>query len=140
MFFLGNLTLEVNNFVGPDGFKVRGSTANSRATRTRKPKCRVSIKPIEVAKTPLRRVKAFSPDAWNEAWHRCHSTMPKPHEGVSRSTGIKRAEVSLSSTQAAACQDWWHESRSQSLQPRPARAPSAAERLEVLRSRIAGRS
>ena len=141
--FLGKLTLEVNNHCGADGLKIRDSTASRRVAGRKRPSKRAHVKPVKVrvAKGPPCRAKAYTADDWIEAWHKSHGTkLSKPHEGVSRSTRIKRAGALLSSRQEAAFQEWWRESRSQTLQPRPASAPTAAQRLEALRSLISARS
>ena len=50
-----------------------------------------------------------------------------------------RIHGSISARQEAACQDWWRESRSLSLQPRDEHLPTASEMLKALRQRSRSR-
>jgi hypothetical protein len=140
--FLGKLTHAANAHVLPDGTKLRDSQANGKlAGRRKNPKRKSPIKAIRVPEVPAsKRIKAFSSDDWIHAWRRSHATRPQPQEGISRMVRVRRATESHNQRQEAAFRDWWRESRSQSLQPRPADAPTATQRLEALRSRVAARS
>ncbi len=58
---------------------------------------------------------------------------------MSKATACRRAQDGFTARQEASFRDWWRESRSQSLQPRSGGAPSARERLDALRARVAAR-
>jgi len=77
---------------------------------------------------------------WLEAWRRSCSVSAPPRDGrLSQSTMRSRCEAGISARQEAAFQSWWREGRSQSMQPRDASLPTAAQRLAGLRNRLASR-
>ena len=80
------------------------------------------------------------PKEWVESWQRsCGPAQTTRRPVVTSQTMARRTRLSINARQEAAFMEWWRESRNHSLQPRSSDAPTAAQRLEALRSRVLAR-
>ncbi len=144
--YLGKLTVAANKFIHPDGTKVR----NSGATKKRQPKKHKRI--VKRTSSGIEQVNQnksenlhsgtvsdFSPDDWICSWRQSCVRCPAVVTPVTKQTMTKHIRASVSARQEAAFQVWWRESRSQTMQPRPATAPTAPDRLKALKGRLAAR-
>ena len=140
--FLGKLTWKANNFELPGGSKIRDSDAcRKRKANTKLCPPKLTVVPVRVVKPPSKKEpKPFCQHAWLKAWDRIHLEKPRPQEGQSKQARVKRASQLINSRQEAAFMEYWSANRAQSMQPRPADAPTATQRLEALRARMQLRS
>jgi len=137
--FLGMLTHAANSFVLPDGKKIRDSTA-VRSLRRSKHKCSPAQSKVKKASGGF--VGKPGRGSCVHSWRMpSNKNAPKVFASVSfsRASSVKRAQAGFAARQEATFQDWWRESRSQSLRPRVDSAPSAKERLDALKARVAAR-
>ena len=134
--FLGRLTYQVNHFQLPDGSFIRDSEGSSKYRKPR-PRVRKRTIPSKVVCAPSEKgAKRFNPDDWVDAWRQAHSCSKVVKQtGNSKSARAKRAEQLISQRQEAAFQEWWRESRNQSMQPRASTA-SASARMDALGQRV----
>ena len=141
--FLGQLTHQVNNYELPDGSKCRDSDATRKKRRRANPKIpQIAISPIGAHGSPKTGDaceaggKPFNPNDWIKAWYKMHDTKQKSQVGLSKQTRVKHTHELIFQRQEAAFEEWWRDNLAHSLQPRPAEAPTAAQRLEALRERL----
>ena len=138
--FLGRLTAQANRYQLPDGTFIRVSEAFKRRSRSERPKKKV-IKASEVVCAPSKEgATLFNPADWLEAWRKSHRPPVQSRPSISRVARIKRAGDLISQRQEAAFQEWWRESRSHTMQPRPESAMTAEQRMAALRNRVAART
>ena len=141
--FLGKLTCVANAFSQSDGSVSRDSDAVKSKRKSKKRAqssvCKLAAKPAKLARSrnwvgpgPSSRKSRSSQVAGGVASvSACR---------VSEKLCAMHAQSCITERQEAAFQKCWRESRSQSLQPRSADAPTAQERLDALRQRVAARA
>ena len=143
--FLGKLTYIANAFTLPDGSKVRDSEAVKSFRQRNTARLSFSAERLRFSKfsrltpggrvEPIWRISAKRPK-------RCHwgrgpgwSTSSVAH--VAAAAKASRAKQGIENRNEASFEAWWRESRSHAL--KPTAGPSARERLDALRQRLASR-
>ena len=116
----------------PDGSVLRDSTADKRL---RKKRGRVVADQVVVRPRTLPPTKRHWSVGFLQRATERGAVAPRP---VARRTASCSYD-SIEARKEADFQYWWRESRNQSLRPRDAQAPSAKERLDALRARVAAR-
>ena len=149
--FLGKLTHAANNLSLPDGSVIRDSQERAKKGRSRgQAKTKSSAKakasklppknPVVIESGDSVQAPTQAPAAWLESWCKDRTGRKSSGDGrPSQCTTNKRIAASISERQEAAFQDWWRESRSQSMVPRDASLPSASERIAALKQRLAAK-
>jgi hypothetical protein len=137
--FIGKLTYAANAWVGPDGSKLRDADGLPKRKRVKHRVPKVTV--VKSSVTRASRKVSSAPGDWLLAWTRNCSRRGSEHGGQlreqSRQTSVRRSLEGITARQEAAFDSWWSESRSQQLQPRDPSLPSAFQRLEALKQRLA---
>ena len=132
---MGKLTYAANSYLLPDGTKVRDSSAvkSFRKADRKAPKAKPRVVKVE---GPCK-IRAAS-HGWSMPRSR-RTSRAMASASPLKATSAKRTQDAASAKQEAAFQEWWLESRSHVLKPRCEHAPSAKERVDALRARVAAR-
>jgi hypothetical protein len=141
--FMGLLTYAANHFVRPDGVTIRDSTAVRpfRKRRQKRSSC-MRVAPVldgvaanaapKAKGRPLRSRFVFYGLA-----------RPSSMESRVKATQVARLRLlgdERELRKEASFQEWWQESRSQSMKPRDIALPTAHERMSALRQRVTAKS
>ena len=133
MVYLGRLTHAANSFQGPEGV-VRDSDPKARKKRGG---CKANCRPSSKANSSGAPVKG-AVTKWS---------MPRRSSSVMRVSSLvrcssrskaKNATAALAASSEASFMESWHENRAASM--KPAEGPSATERLNALKQRVAART
>ena len=140
--FVGKLTNAANSFALPDGTIIRDSEdCPLRRPKHQRRKARTgkdpsTRSPLSSADAPERNTQQEWLSAWlRDTVSRAPSGGRPPHSHVSSA----RVQARITERQEEAFQDWWRESRSQSLTPRDPALPTASKKMADLRRRLASR-
>ena len=148
--FMGRLTFAANSHLLPDGTKIRDSQAvksfrrvakHSGAFQGKRREGTGSSKATSCQHGFVRANGSWCKPRYHRSSPSVQNCKPSLH-GVSvfhGASAARRALKGLQLRQEAAFQDWWRESRSQSMKPKGADAPTGKERLQALKARVAAR-
>ena len=143
--FLGKLTYIANAFTLPDGSKVRDSEAVKSFRQRNTARLSFSAERLKFSKfsrltpggrvEPIWRISAKRPKRCH--WGRGPGWSTSSVARVAANAKVSRAKQAIENRNEASFEAWWRESRSHAL--KPTAGPSARERLDALRQRLASR-
>ena len=138
--YLGQLTHEANTHVTPSGV-IRDSSP-IQGFRKRRKKCKRVKRQVEIPKSVYmpRPTSGGMAPLWRmpapRGGGRKALLQPKPLKVDPR---WDKAKTEFEAAGETSFQSWWRESRSQSLRPADVCQPSAKQRLEALKARVAAK-
>ena len=137
--YLGLLTHEANNFRLPDGSYMRDSEALVKRKRRKKRVVQNDRSPTIMSKSVGKVVKRSTSGRWQSVYS---ASSTAPAKGIGKGNRARAASLHKvrEAREQADFMSWWREGSVSRLQPKKEDAPSAKERLDALRQRLAAKN
>ena len=132
--YLGRLTFEANNHVSGDGKVIRDSEPMKRVRHPG----RNDPKKVKKDVIPRRTTKERS--SFRNQMFRNGSGAKAKGPSTCKATKLAKHAKVFEAKQQAAFLEWWQEARESTLKPREESAPTAKERLDALKGRLAAKN